>query len=93
MQQSKPFPPDEVCNPNWDSLLRVFHGINPASKTAKQEYTSLKELAQNSILTERQHEGIRDRCDNKIAEIGNPKKVNANQEADLEKIQKIRSGK
>jgi len=65
-QNGKPFPPDEVCNPNFDSLLKVFHAINLDGKDAKEKCSQLKEFAKTKTLTDRQYEGIIDRCNNVI---------------------------
>lgn len=85
--------PDEVCNPNWDSLLKVFHGINNSQKTAKQAYRDLKDVAKTTILTERQREGIIDRCNHQISEIDHPTPVDRQRVEGLEQFQKMRSGK
>lgn len=58
--------PDSVCNPNWDSLLKVFHSIDPDAKDSVQQYQELKEYSKTKVLTDRQREGIIARCDNRI---------------------------
>lgn len=66
MTNGKPFPQDEICNPNWETMLKMFHNINPESKDAKERFTQVKILSQSKVMTERQHEGIIDRCNNQI---------------------------
>ena len=92
-QNKKPYPPDEICNPNWDSLLKMFHAIDNSDKNAIKAYTDLKELSKIKIMTERQHEGIIDRCNYQISLINNPVKENKQRVEGLEQFQKMRSGK
>ena len=63
---------DEICNKNWDALLKVFHGIGESTKDGKVQYLSLKEVAQTNKLSPRQLEGILERCDYQISLIDNP---------------------
>jgi hypothetical protein len=63
---------DEICNRNWDGLLKVFHKIAESSKDKKQQYESLKEVAKTKQLSPRQSEGISARCDYQISLIDNP---------------------
>jgi hypothetical protein len=92
-KNGKPHPPDEICNPNWDKLLKVFHSINNNDKNAKKAYNDLKELAFTKTLTERQLDGIIGRCNHQINEINNPTPVNRKRVEGLEQFQKMRSGK
>jgi hypothetical protein len=71
-QNGKPYPPDEVCNPNWDMLLKVFHAINPKDIDAKDKYAQLKDLSLTKTMTEHQYEGIIARCNWQIYLIDNP---------------------
>lgn len=57
---------DQEFNTNWDSMLKMFHGL-VAAKADGEEYEALISLAKNTVaLTPRQREGIVDRCKNAI---------------------------
>jgi hypothetical protein len=63
---SKPIkivPPTEICNPNYDMLLKKFYSINSNNKKAFEE---LKIEAKSKVLTEHQMSAILARCDNSI---------------------------
>lgn len=90
---NKPYPPDEICNPNWDGLLKIFHAIDPKESGAKEKYNALKDLSKIKIMTERQHEGIIDRCNYQIKQIDNPTPVDSKRIEGLGQFQKMRGGK
>jgi|SRR6185503_9899414 len=63
---------DDLCNRNWDSLLKIFHKIAESDGDKKEQYNSLKEMAKTKQLSPRQSEGIAARCDYQINLIDNP---------------------
>ena len=58
---------DEIINAKWQSMLRVFKTLikdDPKPEKIKDQLEELKAAARSSIMTQRQIEGIVDRCDN-----------------------------